>query len=185
MEWICGPVCYGQTVTQAELEFWVVIVICSHQNITILCLEPCQMQNSVKCVYMYPAIACHTDEITSISCAFYSEDKTIQNRAAVLQYMKSSCYAGSLTNLMVSNNISYENCPGKRSCTIRLLTTINRTSMDVVSGPDEKLMGKWVTELSTCYKQILINMVVFHTTHVLLSYNTTMNNCILRTSLSF
>lgn len=64
---------------------------------------------------------------------------------------------------MVSNKISYQNCPGKRSCTIRLLTTINHTSIDVVSGPVEKLMRKWVTELSTCYKQVLINMVVSHT----------------------
>lgn len=35
--------------------------------------------------------------------------------------------------------------------------------MGVVAEPVGKLMRKWVTELSTCYKQILINKVVFHT----------------------
>lgn len=35
--------------------------------------------------------------------------------------------------------------------------------MGVVSEPVGKLMRKWVTELSTCYKQILINKVVLHT----------------------
>lgn len=35
--------------------------------------------------------------------------------------------------------------------------------MGIVAEPFGKLIRKWVTELSTCYKQIFINKVVFHT----------------------
>lgn len=35
--------------------------------------------------------------------------------------------------------------------------------MGVVAEPVGKLMRKWVTELSTCCKQILINKIVLHT----------------------
>lgn len=35
--------------------------------------------------------------------------------------------------------------------------------MGAVAEPVGKLMRKWVTELSTCYKQLFINKVVLHT----------------------
>lgn len=51
----------------------------------------------------------------------------------------------------------------KASCIIKLVSTINHTSMGIVAEPVGKLISKQVTELSTCHKQIFISKVVLHT----------------------